>query len=193
MPVVESNWSERMLDIAREQYQHIAEAVLDGMRRDDYRQIGFLGKYIKRITSSERRPRRQCGGGTQYVGISTQGEIYACHRFIGYGGYRFGDLDEVTEPSSREKFLTFNSASLTMCEGCQAKLTCGGGCPAINFECTGDSHRPAPNQCAFIRMQYDISKWLYDVLTAEKSPWLDHILGKGEKSVPRDTCASRPV
>lgn len=181
VPAVECNWTEPTLAEARAQYQRVAEEVVERMREGDHRRIGFMEKYVKRIATSKQRPKRQCGAGNAYVGISVDGDIYACHRFIAYGGFKFGNFDCVANRADRERFLTYDSNRFTGCDGCRARLTCGGGCSAINFACTGDIDAPAPNQCEFIRMQYDIGKWFHDTLKAEKSPLFDRIVRPQQK------------
>ena len=191
-PAVEDKWTKRDLAVAEEQYRRVAYAVLARMRRGEYRRIGYLEKFMRRIAATrKRRPRQQCSAGTTYVGISVDGEIYPCHRFIGYRQFKFGNLDQVTHPANREKFLTFDANRLTICDGCRARLICGGGCFAANYACTGDMYRPPPTQCAFIRMHYDAAKWLYDKLRAEQNDLLERVVLRKRKR-PADEPACPP-
>lgn len=71
-----------------------------------------------------------CGSGKNLLAVSTDGGIYACHRFIGNEKYKIGDLDQgFYEDSSLRKDLFARSVETEKdCEKCFAKYLCAGGC-----------------------------------------------------------------
>jgi uncharacterized protein len=77
--------------------------------------------------------------GVLYVGVSAEGDIYPCHRFVGYKETKLGD---VWQGYDREKWLKgysrihiFNSK---VCSSCWLRYYCGGLCPATNYYLGGD-------------------------------------------------------
>jgi uncharacterized protein len=186
---VDDDWTEASLEVAREQTWALGRDVLAMLRQGRYRRLGFLEKGVQRIRrQSRRRPRQQCGAGVSYVAVDTDGTIYPCHRFVGYGGHPFGNLDSVTHPRNRELFLTFDSANIPGCEGCRARAICAGGCSAANFACTGSIMSASPLQCEFLRINYDVSKWLLEALQTENPEALERML----KDRSRRKRTSRP-
>ena len=193
-PAIEDNWTQSTLDTAKDQFWHIAHDLLYYMRRGEYRRVGYIEKFMKRIGTRKERPLAQCSAGRSYVGISVTGDIYPCHRFIGYRAFNFGDLDHVSGPENRKIFLTFDSNRLAVCDGCRVRTVCGGGCSAANYATTGDLYTPSPNYCAFARIHYDIAAWLSKKLREENNPLLDRvILRRKTKRTPSpqmDACPS---
>lgn len=149
--------------------------MLASMRRGEYRRIGGVDRLLKRIAKAGPRPRRACGAGSGLVAINVDGAIYPCQRLLGHAETKFGDLDGVTNRGEREAWLTFDSRRLQGCAECRAKPVCAGGCTGANYMCTGDLYQPSPLQCEFIRMEYDVAKWLHDMLKAEDNPVLERV------------------
>jgi uncharacterized protein len=77
--------------------------------------------------------------GILYVGVSAEGDIFPCHRFVGYKETKLGN---VWQGFDREKWLekyakvhVFNSK---VCSKCWLRYFCGGLCPANNYFLGGD-------------------------------------------------------
>ena len=192
--VLEDGWTEETMAVAKEQFGLIARAVLEEMRAGRLKVVGFLGKYSRRIATYKRRKRQPCGICSGYIGISVDGTIYPCQRFAACGGYPFGDLNKVTAQADRHMFLNFDSDRLNAdCDGCPARMVCAGGCPALNYVCTGDIYEPWPTQCAFIRMEHETAEWLYGRLKDEENPLLDRMLRQrqGRRKSGRTRVANR--
>ena len=189
--VLEDDWTDETVAAAGEQFQRIGYAVLERMRGGDLRRVGFLGKYAKRIATNKKRMRKPCGACSGYIGCSVDGTIYPCQRFAACDGYPFGTVSRVTAPEDRKLFLTFDANRLKVCADCPARLVCAGGCPAMNYVCTGSIYEPAPNQCALIRREYQAAKWLLEQLQAESNPMLERFLDGGRTRCARDPALAR--
>ena len=174
-PALNDGWTDERVTIAKEQTDRIGRAMLAHMRSGKYRNIAGVHRFIKRLVSNGRRPRRACGAGSGLVGIDVEGNIYPCQRLLDHPETKFGNLNQVTHRDVREAWLTFDSSRLEGCDDCRAAHICAGGCTGANYMCTGDLYKPSSLQCEFIRMQYDVAKWLHDTLKAEQNPTFERV------------------
>lgn len=75
-----------------------------------------------------------CGAGSEYVAISPDGGIYACHQFTGIDEFKLGNVYEgITNTSIRERFNNCNVFTKEKCNKCWAKYYCSGGCYANSY------------------------------------------------------------
>ena len=95
-----------------------------------------------------------CGAGAGYLGVSAEGELSACHRFVGDEDGAMGSLDDGVDISRQADWLaTRHVHRQEPCKSCWARYLCGGGC---HHEVIGRG-RPA---CNYIR------GWLHYCLEA---------------------------
>jgi uncharacterized protein len=86
-----------------------------------------------------------CGAGAGYLGVSAEGDLAACHRFVGDEAGAMGDLTAGVDRERQEAWLSERFVDRQQpCSGCWARYLCGGGC---HHE-TLSRGRPA---CDFIR------------------------------------------
>jgi uncharacterized protein len=70
-----------------------------------------------------------CGAGAGYVGISADGEVAACHRFVGDAAGALGSLATGLDDGLRAQWLADHHVHRqTPCGDCWARYLCGGGC-----------------------------------------------------------------
>jgi uncharacterized protein len=70
-----------------------------------------------------------CGAGHGYFGVSADGELSACHRFVGDDTGRLGDVDHGVDRVLQRQWLTQRHiGAQSPCSGCWARHLCGGGC-----------------------------------------------------------------
>ncbi|MDR1132418.1 MAG: thioether cross-link-forming SCIFF peptide maturase [Oscillospiraceae bacterium] len=80
-----------------------------------------------------------CGSGTEYLAVTTWGELFPCHQFVGDPDYSMGNLwDGVKNTALREHFRSCNAYARPACQNCWAKLYCSGGCAANAYHAAGD-------------------------------------------------------
>ena len=95
-----------------------------------------------------------CGAGAGYLGVSAEGDLSACHRFVGDEDGAMGSLDDGVDISRQADWLaTRHVHRQEPCKSCWARYLCGGGC---HHEVIGRG-RPA---CNYIR------GWLHYCLEA---------------------------
>ena len=82
---------------------------------------------------------RGCGSGNEYVAITSDGDIYPCHQFVGIPEYLMGNIHSGEFNSDIKKdFAAAHIYNKEDCRRCWAKFYCSGGCNANNFIYTGN-------------------------------------------------------
>jgi uncharacterized protein len=70
-----------------------------------------------------------CGAGAGYLGVSADGELAACHRFVGDSEGRMGSLDSGVDRERQADWLEQRHVHRQEpCRACWARYLCGGGC-----------------------------------------------------------------
>jgi uncharacterized protein len=70
-----------------------------------------------------------CGAGAGYLGVSADGGLFACHRFVGDDAGAMGNLAEGVDQGRQNRWLTNRHVHRQEpCRSCWARYLCGGGC-----------------------------------------------------------------
>jgi uncharacterized protein len=70
-----------------------------------------------------------CGAGAGYFGVSAEGELAACHRFVGNPGGALGTLGRGVDRGRQGAWLAARHVHRQEpCRSCWARYLCGGGC-----------------------------------------------------------------
>ncbi len=70
-----------------------------------------------------------CGAGAGYLGVSADGELSACHRFVQDDEGAMGDLTSGIDRHKQNRWLSERHVHRQEpCRSCWAKYLCGGGC-----------------------------------------------------------------
>lgn len=110
---------------------------------------------LKEIRRGTHRP-YPCGAGAGYLGVSAEGELSACHRFVGDEAGAMGSLTHGIDEDRRGSWLAERHVHRQEpCKSCWARYLCGGGCHHEVIR----RGRPA---CDYIRgwLQYCIEAYL---------------------------------
>jgi uncharacterized protein len=99
---------------------------------------------MREIHKGTHRP-YPCGAGAGYLAVSADGDLAACHRFVGEEAGAMGSLSGGVDRGRQKDWLGARHVDTQQpCSGCWARYLCGGGC---HHE-TMSRGRPA---CDFIR------------------------------------------
>ena len=83
---------------------------------------------LREIHKGTHRP-YPCGAGAGYFGVSADGGLYACHRFVGDDSGKMGDLASGIDRQRRNTWLADRHVHFqSPCHKCWARYLCGGGC-----------------------------------------------------------------
>ena len=70
-----------------------------------------------------------CGAGAGYLGVSAEGDLSACHRFVGDSAGAMGSLDVGIDRARQRRWLADRHVHRQEpCRSCWARYLCGGGC-----------------------------------------------------------------
>lgn len=110
---------------------------------------------MREIERGTHRP-YPCGAGAGYLGVSADGELSACHRFVGDQAGAMGTLKDGVDRERQSNWLTERHVHRQEpCRSCWARYLCGGGC---HHEVI---HRGRPS-CDYIRgwLHYCLEAWM---------------------------------
>jgi uncharacterized protein len=83
---------------------------------------------MREIERGTHRP-YPCGAGAGYLGVSADGELAACHRFVGDEEGAMGSLQDGIDRTKRSTWLADRHVHRQEpCRQCWARYLCGGGC-----------------------------------------------------------------
>lgn len=103
-----------------------------------------------------------CKAGRSYVGISINGDIFPCHRFVGTNKMKIGTIwdDEINRQDYQYRVVT----NLLNCKKCWAKFFCGGGCMYINLANAGSINCPDITFCNELKFSVETAISLFHQL-----------------------------
>lgn len=114
-------------------------AMLDGMIAcgDEFQRAVIAGRRypfanavnaLREIHRGTHRP-YPCGAGGGYAGVSADGDLAACHRFVGDAAGAMGHIDRGVDAERQKTWLAGRHVHRQEpCSGCWARYMCGGGC-----------------------------------------------------------------
>jgi uncharacterized protein len=123
---------------------------------------------LKEIHRGTHRP-YPCGAGAGYLGVSADGELAACHRFVGDNQGRMGHLDRGIDRQTQDAWLTQRHVhSQSPCGSCWARYLCGGGC---HHEVLARGR----TACDYIRGWLRYSLQAYDRISRLRPDWFEGV------------------
>jgi uncharacterized protein len=105
-----------------------------------------------------------CGAGAGYLGVSADGELAACHRFVGDPRRALGTIAAVDRDAQNAWLADRHVHRQEPCRSCWARYLCGGGC---HHEVI---HRGRP-ACDYIRGWLHYCLGAYGRLLAARPDW----------------------
>ncbi len=131
---------DRMLAGMIECGDELRRRVIAGMRYPFMNLVNAL----REIHKGTHRP-YPCGAGAGYLGVSADGELAACHRFVADDAGAMGDLERGIDRALQSRWLAERHVSRQEpCRECWARYMCSGGCHHEEI------HRGRP-ACDYIR------------------------------------------
>ena len=83
---------------------------------------------LKEIAKGTHRP-YPCGAGAGYMGVSSDGDLAACHRFVNEPAGNMGNINSGIDTSLQNNWLASRHVHTQVpCNQCWARYLCGGGC-----------------------------------------------------------------
>ena len=121
---------------------------------------------LREIHRGTHRP-YPCGAGAGYLGVSADGDLAACHRFVGDEKGRMGNLAVGIDRAAQNAWLAQRHVHNQLpCHDCWARYLCGGGC---HHEVISRG-RPA---CDYIRGWLHYCLEAYSRISRARPDWFD--------------------
>ncbi len=93
-----------------------------------------------------------CGAGLGLLGVSTEGELGLCHRFVESGAHEVGNINDGIDQKKRSDFLERGHIqNKVACHECFARPHCSGGCYHEAYVRYDDPAQPNLHYCEWIR------------------------------------------
>ncbi|GJD66494.1 radical SAM/SPASM domain-containing protein [Methylobacterium frigidaeris] len=87
-----------------------------------------LATALRELDRGTHRP-YPCGAGAGYFGVSADGDLSACHRFVNEPAGAMGTLESGVDPARQSAWLNERHVlRQEPCQSCWARFLCGGGC-----------------------------------------------------------------
>jgi uncharacterized protein len=120
----------------------------DAVRARPLLQPCTAGEWLLHLLQGEPVP-FHCGVGRGLLAVSTSGDLYPCHRFVGVERFRVGS---VREPAiERAAYATPPTQRMTACRRCDSADLCGGWCLHDHIVLSGTFDEPSADVCEMVR------------------------------------------
>ena len=155
--------SGRNLHNAFEFLEQEADRWLTGIKARDSRALKQLKNsselYVGLLCFSHNSKRYfPCGAGLGLTGISSVGDVYLCHRFVGMDEYKLGNIFD--KHIDRDAYLKSPISFVQECSICPARYYCAGSCRYDNAASTGSVFKPSEEMCRLRRLEFELSAYL---------------------------------
>jgi uncharacterized protein len=121
---------------------------------------------LREIHRGTHRP-YPCGAGAGYFGVSADGELAACHRFVGDAEGRMGNLSDGIDHARQERWLAERHVHRqSPCGECWARYLCSGGC---HHEVIARGRRA----CDYIRGWLHYCLGVYARISRARPAWIE--------------------
>jgi uncharacterized protein len=153
----------------------LAEMIACGRLFEDMLEQGTIVPFANMIGTLQRihgqaLDEYPCGAGGSYIGVAADGDMFACHRFVGDGAARLGDVTAGLDADAQSAWLAARNLRFQApCTSCWARHLCGGGC---HFEV---AHR-GRTACDYIRGWLDYCLGAYSRLAESKNDQFAQLL-----------------
>jgi uncharacterized protein len=152
-----------------------------GELADDYvgaavtgRAHGFsnLGDLVRELHQGVNKA-HPCGAGLGLLGVSTEGELGLCHRFVESDSHSVGSVQDGVDQAARTAFLEqAHVDNKTDCTQCFARPLCAGGCYHEAHVRYGEATRANVHYCEWIRGFVDLGLKSYGRIQAQNPAFL---------------------
>jgi len=173
-PIIEDDWFP-VLGKAKEELQKIYDLYFEQLKNNPYRFVSLLNSNV--ISSNDQGAStytkidyKGCHAGYELVGVTVNGDLYPCHRFIAYKDkfdFKMGDVwNGVDETLPAVKEIREAHISNEKCTNCTS-YTCN-RCYATNKFITGEiDASPSTGYCEFCAMNQELVNKVADKLFAD--------------------------
>lgn len=156
--------------------KNIAAKILLGIKNKNL--SGLYGEkilvYIKQFRTKNKAT-HSCGAGRGMVAVSTTGNYYICHRFVGDDNFKMGNFNHYDKNVQKE-FIQREVNFYEDCRKCWVKYHCGGGCLHDKYIINKNINKPNEMMCELVKQNVLIAIDIYSALDNKDKEFLDFII-----------------
>ncbi len=154
------------------EFRSLADEFVDAALRGEPHGFANLNDLLRELHEGVNKA-HPCGAGLGLLGVSTEGKLGLCHRFVESDSHSVGDIRTGIDEHARTDFLRKGHVDTkTDCNACFARPLCAGGCYHEAHVRFGDATRPNLHACEWIRGWTDIGLSAYAKLAAGNPKFL---------------------
>jgi uncharacterized protein len=143
------------------EFEALAADFVDAARRGEAHGFSNLNDLLRELHQGNNKA-HPCGAGIGLLGVSTEGELGLCHRFVESKSHALGTIGAGIDEGRRSAFLrAAHVDKKTDCRVCFARPVCAGGCYHEAFVRYGDGTRANLHYCEWIRGWTDLGLRCY--------------------------------
>ena len=127
-PTGKEEMNEKDFVVLLEQMTACGDLFKQGIEKGKIYPVSNITNMLKRIHNYQRE-QYPCGAGGGYMGVSAEGNLYACHRFVNDSIGHLGDVELGVDPHKQSKWLQERNLNAQgACTTCWARYLCSGSC-----------------------------------------------------------------
>jgi len=154
-------------------FDALAEEYVETALRGEHHGFSNLGDLVRELHQGVNKA-HPCGAGLGLLGVSTEGELGLCHRFVESSSHSVGTVQEGVDQQARAAFLEkAHVDSKTDCTKCFARPLCAGGCYHEAHVRYGDATKANVHYCDWIRGFVDLGLKSYGRIQAGNPTFLN--------------------
>lgn len=136
------------------QYERIIQRAIRKIKAGESPGDTYFDKCFRQLNIGEKMT-APCGAGRKYLGISPDGTLHPCHRFVQWKEWIIGDIWNGIDEAKRNVTQLYNCNLVSpKCATCDNGF-CGGICLAANYNQNGSIWVPCEDGCIVSKKQWD--------------------------------------
>lgn len=168
----------------KKEYSRFSKYYIDEIKKGHFFSF-FHFKHVMDQTNIATRYLTQCGAGSGYLAVSSDGDIYPCHRFVGNDDFLMGDIfTGIKDQKISDMFLSAHVNNKKKCLRCWARYMCGGGCHAYAVDYNKDILEPYAIECELMKYRIKLGIYIYSEFIENFPEILSQYYIKSSKSRP---------
>jgi uncharacterized protein len=143
------------------EFAELGEDYVAAAARNEAHGFANLGDLLRELHQGVNKA-HPCGAGLGLLGVSTEGELGLCHRFVESKSHSMGSVQQGIDQTARTQFLQqAHVDQKTDCTQCFARPLCAGGCYHEAHVRYGDATAANLHYCEWIRGFVDLGLRTY--------------------------------
>jgi len=167
---------EKHIPFLEKEYDKLAETYMERVRKGKGFNFYHFNLAIFHGPCLLRRL-KACGAGTEYMALTPEGELYACHQLVNNRDFFMGDIyNGIRNEDLRRIFYETTIFHKKDCPQCWARFFCSGGCYASAYLMNKDITLPDKTGCALQKKRIECALAIQAIFKKENILWKQSFL-----------------